>query len=146
MDVITRQQTPGKSLPAELVVGGGNGLLRLMQNGDMMQHRGWRGVRGVGDDPTSAQEAAQILQATEAATLPLVVANTPGVYYTQNPATGQITVSSQPVYGGVLPGGVLPGGATVTAGGGQVTAGISSGTLMMIGLVGLLGFMMMQRR
>lgn len=141
MDVITRQQTPGKSLPAELVVGGGNGLLRLMQNGDMMQHRGWRGVRGVGDDPTSAQEAAQILQATEAATLPLVVANTPGVYYTQNPATGQITVSSQPVYGGVL-----PGGATVTAGGGQVTAGISSGTLMMIGLVGLLGFMMMQRR
>lgn len=141
MDVITRQQTPGKSLPAELVVGGRDGLRRLMQNGDVMQHRG---MRGIGDD-SSAQQAAQILQATEAATLPLVVANTPGVYYTQNPTTGQITVSSQPMYG--VGAGVLPvGGASVTAGQGQVTAGISAGTLMMLAMAGLLGFMMMRGR
>ena len=84
MDIVTRQQAPGKSLPAELVVGGGYGLRRLMQNGEVMQQRG---LRGLG---YTAEEWAQMLQSTTAATLPILIAQNPGTLYTTNPQTGQI--------------------------------------------------------
>lgn len=134
MDVITRRETPGKSLPAELVVGGGHGLRRIWQNSDVMQHG------GLGDD---ASETAAIIAQSANSMIPILAATTPGVYYTQSP-TGQITVSSQqPVQYPV--GTILPNGATVTAGGGVVSAGISSGTLMMVALVGLVAFMAVRR-
>lgn len=135
MDVMTRSQALGKSLPAELVVGGKSGYSRLMQNGEVLQQRG---MRGLGDDtPDAAQQAAQILQATTQSVLPLVVANTPGVYYTQNPVTGQITVSSQPVYTGGY-GGMLPPGT--------VAGGISGSPVTLLVIAGLAALFLMRNR
>ena len=153
MDVVTRSEDPGKSLPAELMTPRGHayGLRRLMQNGEVMQHRG---LRGLG---YTAEEWAAMLQASTAATLPLLIAQNPGTYYSTNPQTGQVTVYAQPTGSNVtLPVGVMgggggpgyvPGGAvgTVSTGVGTASVGISSTTLMMLAMAGLLGFMVMQR-
>ena len=150
MDVVTRSEDPGKSLPAELMVGGRNGLHRLMQNGEVMQHRG---LRGLG---YTAEEWAAMLQASTAATLPLLIAQNPGTYYSTNPTTGQVTVYAQPTGSNVtLPvgvmgggGGVVPGGATGTlsTAAGTASVGISSTTLTMLAMAGLLGFVLMRGR
>lgn len=149
MDVVTRQQAPGKSLPAELVVGGRHGGRRLMQNGEVMQQRGMRGLG------YTAEEWAQMLQQTTAATLPLLIAQNPGTLYTTNPQTGQITVYAQPSGSNQnLPVGVINAGGGPTYGAsGTVstpmgTASVSgiSGTTIALGAVALLlAYMVMQR-
>ena len=150
MDVVTRQQAPGKSLPAELVVGGGHGGRRLMQNGEVMQHRGMNGLG------YTSEEWAQMLQSTTAATLPLLIAQNPGTLYTTNPQTGQITVYAQPSgstqnlpVGVVNAGGpVIPGaGGTVSTPLGTATvSGISGGTIALGAVALLLAYMLMQQR
>lgn len=148
MDVVTRQQAPGKSLPAELVVGGGHGGRRLMQNGEVMQHRGMNGLG------YTAEEWAQMLQSTTAATLPLLIAQNPGTLYTTNPQTGQITVYAQPTGSTQnLPVGVVNAGGPSAGAGGTIStpvgtatvSGINTTTLMLGGVALLLVYMMMQR-
>ena len=98
-----------------------------------------------------------MLQASTAATLPLLIAQNPGTYYSTNPQTGQVTVYAQPTGSNVtLPVGVMggggpgyvPGGAvgTVSTGAGTASVGISSTTLMMLAMAGLLGFVLMRGR
>lgn len=132
MDVIARQQAQGKSLPAELVVGGGLGLRRLMQNGEVMQQRGMGGLG------YSAEEWAQMLQSTTAATLPILIAQNPGTLYTTNPQTGQITVYAQPTGSNVnLPVGVIGGGGGPGYGaGGTISTPLGSATVSGIGGIG----------
>lgn len=148
MDVITRQQARGKSLPAELVVGGRDGAARLMQNGEVIQQRG---IRGLG---YSAEEWAQMLQQTTATTLPILIAQNPGTLYTTNPQTGQITVYAQPTGSTQnLPVGVINAGAPSYGAGGTIStpvgtatvSGINSTTLLLGGAVLVLLYMMMQR-
>ncbi len=149
MDVVTRQQAPGKSLPAELVVGGKYGMRRLMQNGEVLQQRGMRGLG------YTAEEWAQMLQQTTAATLPLLIAQNPGTLYTTNPTTGQITVYAQPTGSTQnLPVGVVNAGGSVGAGAsGTISTPVGSasvsginGTEIALGAVAvLLVYMLMQR-
>ena len=150
MDVITRQQAPGKSLPAELVVGGGYGGRRLMQNGEVVQQRG---LRGLG---YTAEEWTAMLQATTASTLPLLIAQNPGTLYTTNPQTGQITVYAQPTGSTQnLPVGVInAGGGPAYGAGGTISTPMGSasvqgvsGTTIALGVAALaLVWMMMQQR
>ena len=160
MDVVTRSETPGKSLPAELVVGGKYGGRRLMQNADVMQHRR---LSGIGD--MSASDWAALLQASTAASLPLLIAQNPGTYYTTNPQTGEVTVYAQPTGsnvtlpvgvvgggygggGGVGVPGVGPGGAggVIQTPVGTISGGMSGTTLMMLAMAGLVAVMMMRGR
>ena len=153
MDVVTRSEDPGKSLPAELMTprGYAYGLRRLMQNGEVMQHRG---LRGLG---YTAEEWAAMLQATTASTLPLLIAQNPGTLYTQN-KDGSITVYAQPTGStqnlpvGVIAGG--GGGGTAQGASGSVATklgsasfgGVDATTVGLVVVAGLLVFMMMQRR
>jgi hypothetical protein len=154
MDVITRQQAPGKSLPAELmtVPGRAYGLRRLMQNGEVVQQRG---LRGLGYTP---EEWSQMLAATTASTLPLLIAQNPGTLYTTNPQTGQITVYAQPTGSnqnlpvGVINAGGGAGGAGTGAAGTVVTplgsasvSGVNGTTIALGAAVVVLLYMMMQR-
>jgi hypothetical protein len=149
MDVMTRRQAPGKSLPAELVVGGKYGLRRLMQNGEVVQQRGMRGLG------YTAEEWSQMLSATTAATLPLLIAQNPGTLYTTNPQTGQITVYAQPTGSTQnLAVGVVGGGGGSTGASGTVStpmgtatvSGISGTTIALGGALALVVmYMMMQR-
>lgn len=153
MDVVTRSQAPGKSLPAELVVGGKSGIARLMQNGEVVQQRRGR-LQGIGGLGMTAEEWAQILQSTTAATLPILIAQNPGTLYTTNPQTGQITVYAQPTGSSQnLPVGVInAGGPSYGASGtvqtpmGSATFGGITGTEIALGVAGLLVlYMFMQR-
>jgi hypothetical protein len=121
-----------------------------MQNGDVMQHRG---LKGLG---YTAEEWAAMLQSTTAATLPLLIAQNPGTLYTTNPATGQITVYAQPTgstqnlpVGVINAGGGAPGagaGGTITTPLGTATfGGLNTTTLLLGGMALLLVYMMMQR-
>lgn len=148
MDVLTRQQAPWKSLPAELVVGGKDGGLRLLRNSEVLQQRG---LRGLG---YTAEEWAQMLQQTTAATLPLLIAQNPGTLYTTNPTTGQITVYAQPTGSTQnLPVGVINAGAPTPGAGGTIStpvgtatvSGINSTTLLLGGVALVLAYMLMQR-
>ncbi len=143
MDVITGRQEPGKSLPAELVVGGGSGMRRLMQNGSVVQQRG---VRGVGD---AASDAAAILTQTTQAALPLIVASNPGTYYQVNPVTGQMTLYAQPTGNAqnlALPYTYPGGGGTITTPLGSASlGGINSETMLLVGGL-LLAWLMLGRR
>jgi hypothetical protein len=149
MDVITRSQAPGKSLPAEMVVGGKYGLRRLMQNNEVLQQRG---LRGLG---YTAEEWASMLQGTTAATLPLLIAQNPGTLYTQN-KDGSITVYAQPTGStqnlpvGVLAGGGGTGAASGASGsvstklGSASFGGIDTTTIGLVVVAGLLVYMMMR--
>jgi len=148
MDVMTVQQTHGKSLPSELRFGGRNGFQRLMGNGEVVQQRG---IRGLG---MTAEEWAAILKSTSEATLPLIIAQNPGTMYTTDPRTGAITVYAQPT-GSMqnLPVGVISGGggyggsgSIQTPMGSATFGGIDTSTLLLVGVVGLAVFMMMGQR
>lgn len=150
MDVVTRQQAPGKSLPADLmtVPGRAYGLRRLMQNGEVVQQRG---LKGLG---YTAEEWAAMLSQTTAATLPLLIAQNPGTLYTTNPATGQITVYAQPTGSTQnLPVGVIGGGGPGYGAGGTISTpvgtatvqGVSGTTIALGAAVVVLVWMMMQR-
>jgi hypothetical protein len=150
MDVAVRTQAMGKSLPAELVVGGKSGYRRLMQNSEVLQQRG---LRGLGMD---ADEWAKLIAQTTAATVPLIVSQNPGTYYTTDPRTGQITVYAQPTgstqnlpVGFPVPGagyGAGAGGSVQTPVGSATFGGIDTGTIALVALVGLGFFMLMGQR
>ena len=131
------------------VPGRAYGLRRLMQNGEKVQQRG---LRGLG---YTAEEWAQMLQATTASTLPLLIAQNPGTLYTTNPQTGQITVYAQPTGSNVnLPVGVIGGGGAGYGAGGTISTPVGSatvqgvsGTTIALGVAALaLVWMMMQQR
>ena len=144
MDVMTPSQAPGKSLPSELMYGGASGLRRLLGNNEVVQQRG---IRGLG---MTAEEWAAVLQSSTQATLPLIIAQNPGSLYTTNPQTGQITVYAQPTGStqnlpvGVI-NGPMPGASIQTPVGSATFGGIDTNTLLVVGGLGLLAFMMMRQ-
>ena len=143
MDVMVRSQAPGKSLPADLLMRNrGDGFERLARNAEVVQQRGMHGLG------MTAQEIADLIKQSSAATLPLIVAQNPGVYYTQDPRTGAISVYSQPVGSTQnLPvgGAGFPVATVNTPLGSASTSGIDMGTVATIGLVGIGLFMLAKR-
>jgi hypothetical protein len=153
MNVMTRSEM-GKNLPAELTTmfrGAGFGAGRLARGLENVQRRGGRmaGVGAVGD---TAQEIADMIKAGSQAIVPILAAQNPGTIYTTNPTTGQIMVYSQPTgstanlpvgagggYGG-------PGFSAQTPLGSVAATGMGTGTLLVVGLVGLVAVMMLTGR
>lgn len=91
MNVNTATDSGARSLPAEFSVGrGGNfGVNRLW--------RSQAGLHGFGlSDGWDASDLADEISQISQATIPLVVANQPGVIYQTNPQTGAVMVYSQP--------------------------------------------------
>lgn len=154
MNVTTNSQPGGwKSLPAELKAGGA-GASRLSRSGDAYRtvptlpevvfdsrgafQRSARALPGMSGLGMTASEIVDMIKAGASTTLPLIVAQTPGVIYTQMP-DGTIQVYSQPtgttanlpgVYGSALLQGGVPvqPGGTVTLPGGS-TAQFSFGNM-----------------
>jgi len=98
----------------------------------------------------TAEEWAAVLQSSTQATLPLIIAQNPGSLYTTNPQTGQITVYAQPTGStqnlpvGVI-NGPMPGASIQTPVGSATFGGIDTNTLLVVGGLGLLAFMMMRQ-
>lgn len=140
MNILTNSQPGGhKSLPAELKLtrnrDGSFGLQRLAMSG--------AGMQGMGDDPTLAQQITQDIQAASQATLPLLISQTPGVVYTQNPVTGQIsvnTVASMGTAGGYQ---AAPAGYSYVNGVLTPTASVSVGGDLPVLLIGAAVVMVM---
>ena len=136
-------QEPGaKSLPAELKVrnrdGRGFGFRRI-------QHS-IAGVYGIGSLGLTPEEIAADIRAASEATLPLIVATTPGVIYQRDPVTGKVLIYSQPT-GSMQNLPVGAGGwpvATLNTPLGSASAsGVDFTTLAMLGVVGLVLVMVM---
>lgn len=167
MNIGVRTQTPGKSLPAELVVGGRNGYGRLLQNGEVVQQRGLRGIGescydsatpgeeylcGQGDvivQPTTSSfdwaGLANVVAAGSTSMAKILAASNPGTMYRDpqgNLIYSQPTGSTQnlPVGGGG------PVGTINTPLGSASFAGLSTNTILMVAMVGLVAVMFMSQR
>ena len=142
MNVATAMDSGIRSLPAEFAVEHGRGF---------GQRRLWHNQAGMHGLGLTAAEIADMISQTNAAMLPLIVAQNPGVMYTTNPQTGQITVYAQPTGNtqnlavGAGGGGYGYPGATVTTPIGSASATFGGGTMLMIAAVGLLAIMMLKR-
>lgn len=178
-NVLTRMQAPGKSLPAELVVGGADGYRRVMRNAEVVQQRG-RGRRdwgyrlaGVGDTcydpedgtsyecdasggsfPTTTIPAgspnfdwaglSNVVLVASTSMAKILAASNPGVMYRDpqgNVIYSQPTGNTQnlPVGGGG------PSGTFTGPLGSGSFSGISTSTMMMVAVVGLLAIMVMKK-
>lgn len=168
MNIGVKSQAMGKSLPAELVAGGRNGLRRLLQNGEVVQQRGMRGIGdscydsatpgmeylcdysdpGVVVQPSGSFDwtgLANVITVASTNMAKILAASNPGTMYRDpqgNLIYSQPTGNTQnlPVGGGG------PVGTVNTPIGSASFAGISSNTIMMIGMMGLVAVVLMSGR
>lgn len=173
MNIGVKSQGRGKSLPAELVVGGYNGGRRLMRNGQVVQQGRGEGLRGIGDScydsATPGMEylcdyantggvvvqgtdpgfdwtgLTNVITAASTNMAKILAASNPGTMYRDpqgNLIYSQPTGNTQnlPVGGGG------PVGTINTPLGNASFAGISSNTIMMVGMMGLLAVVLMSGR
>lgn len=137
-----------KGLPAGMVVAGGRD--RLLANGAVVQ-QGRSNLSGLG---MTAQEIADLIKETSAATLPILVSQNPGTRY-ETRADGSIVIYSQPTgTQATLPGGFTTAGNPYVPGAsGQVQVGSTQAsfagfdtTTLLVGGLALFAIVMMVRK